>query len=81
MRFQVGDRVRCTKSFERIDYGMSGTVCISSSTWIGVDWDDLYDGHSCKGRTRAGHGYNIPFQFLEHEEEETADLQLDDSLI
>lgn len=82
MKFEVGDRVICNNSFERILCGMTGTVCASSPTWISVDWDDLYDGHSCNGKARTNHGYNVPFQFLEpEEEEETIDLQLDDSLI
>lgn len=86
MKFNVGDRVICIRSYERVKMGHRGTICIITrgEPSIGVYWDTDIGGHTCRGRCEDGHGYFVCKEdiCLEAEEEEgTIDLTLDEDLI
>lgn len=86
MKFQIGDRVICIRSYERVKIGYRGTICIISGgePSIGVYWDTDIGGHSCRGRCEDGHGYFVcehNIDFCDDFEEEALDLTLDEDLI
>ena len=66
--FKVGDRVRYIVeggAGTRIRVGDTGTVCVVYKSYIGVEWDRNVGGHSCQGKARVGHGWNVFRECLE----------------
>ena len=69
--FKIGDRVELVGENwnMNINVGDVGTVVANSGLFIGVDFDRDTGGHSCDGRGRLGHCWNIPCEDLEKLEE------------
>ena len=68
--FKVGDRVRYIVgggAGTRIRIGDTGTVCNVDKSCIGVEWDRNVGGHSCQGKAKIGHGWNVMRECLEIE--------------
>lgn len=66
--FKVGDRVRYIiegGNGARIRVGDTGTVCEVGKSCIGVEWDRNVGGHSCQGKAKIGHGWNVMRECLE----------------
>lgn len=60
--FKIGDRVvvseRYGLSTQRLK-GKTGTV-IEKSSWLGIEFDEFINGHSCSGRGKDGYCYRVP---------------------
>lgn len=84
MKFNVGDAVICTHSYEKVREGDIGIVCdIRGEPPIGVAWVRNIGGHDCYEHCEMGHGYYVysgNISYLE-EEEGKIDLTLDEDLI
>lgn len=67
--FRVGDKVRCVSSYGGgVRVGEVGVVVRVRPDRLSVRWDNYSDDrHSCGGLCEAGHGWNIPNGFVEHE--------------
>lgn len=73
--FNIGDRVMCIVDHpydnEILVSGMCGTVVCADDYTIRVDWDDNIGGHSCGGKARRGHGWDMsPSKIVFADEEE-----------
>ena len=75
--FKIGDRVELVGENwnMNINVGDVGTVVANSGLFIGVDFDRDTDGHSCDGRGRLGHCWNIPCEDLEKLEEAEEEVE------
>lgn len=75
--FKIGDRVELVgESWNiNINVGDVGTVVANSGLFIGVDFDRDTGGHSCDGRGRLGHCWNIPCEDLEKLEEAEEEVE------
>lgn len=61
--FEIGDRV-CSivdhpDDNQYIVIGSKGTVVYIDYNLIFVEWDDNVYGHTCDGRAKDGHGWNV----------------------
>lgn len=75
--FKIGDRVELVGENwnMNINVGDVGTVVANSGLFIGVDFDRDTGGHSCDGRGRLGHCWNIPCEDLEKLEEAEEEVE------
>ena len=75
--FKIGDRVELVGEAcnMNINDGDVGTVVANSGRFIGVDFDRDIGGHSCNGRGRLGHCWNIPCEDLEKLEEAEEEVE------
>jgi len=60
-KFKVGDRVIYTGIDSKLKEGYTGTIV---NIWdydqvLGIDWDKDVDGHTCEGKAKHNHGWNI----------------------
>lgn len=57
LKFKVGDRVRAIKDHDGNDHivNQEGTVIISGTHDVGVEFDKAVDGHTCGGRGKDFH--------------------------
>ena len=64
---KVGDRVRAIHDYrDRRLEGKIGTVVEVEGFCVGVDFDSEIDGHACGGLARMGHGWYLPYSYLEY---------------
>jgi ribosomal protein L21E len=60
--FKIGDRVVVSERYglskQRLK-GKTGTV-IEKSSWLGIEFDEFINGHSCSGRGKDGYCYRVP---------------------
>jgi hypothetical protein len=65
----IGDRVEFTGNNSKILTGYKGTVVGLHNSGddfvINVNWDKYIDGHSCDGKAKNGHGWNIYSRYVE----------------
>jgi hypothetical protein len=72
----IGDRVEYIGSHDKLRKGYKGTVVglysnDADGTVINVNWDKYINGHSCDGRAKDGHGWNIYSKYVELIEDNT----------
>lgn len=66
--FKTGDRVHYIGEESDLTNGRVVDIVIDGvEPWIGVEWDNWYDGHDCGGKARESQGYYVYESTLEHE--------------
>ena len=71
MKYKAGDRVECILGYQGgVFPGERGTVLWTSGDGVGVRWDEYRSKrHSCGELCEMGHGWWVPYRFLEVVEE------------
>lgn len=67
---KVGDRVLALEGHDGASTeGKYGRIVSVSSRELGVEFDEPVDGHTCGGRAKDNHGWNMPSRKLKKVEE------------
>jgi hypothetical protein len=64
----IGDRIEFTGKTNKVTKGYKGTVVglydNSEEIVLNIDWDKHIHGHSCEGRAKEGHGWNVYARYV-----------------